>query len=78
MTLFDYAANRDRVASRIGAAIVAFLAERTEFRGEDLLAHVEREVGKVAPGSPDRILRLLRKQGRVNYRVVDGAGVFIG
>jgi hypothetical protein len=70
MTLFEHA-DLDRVSSRIARAILDFVSQRDAFRGDELLAHVEREVGHVAPGSPDRILRMLRKRGRVDYRVTN-------
>ncbi len=64
-TLFDFA-HRDHVSSRIARSILDFLASRATFHGGDLLAYVERDVGQVAPGSPERILRLLRRRGLVN------------
>ena len=64
--------NLERVTSRIGAAIVAFCEKRqTQFHVDDMRRYVEATVGKVAPGSPDRILRNLRSKRKINYRVVN-------
>lgn len=61
----------DRVSVRIGRAIVAFCAEQGLFHADDLRAYVTANVGIVAPGSADRILRDLRQRGCLNYRVVN-------
>jgi hypothetical protein len=38
---------------------------------EELRRFVQAQMkGKVAPGSPERILRQLRQQGELNYKVV--------
>lgn len=61
-----------RVSSRIGAVVLAFCAERVgrEFVAQDLRDHVAHHE-LAAPASPDRILRLLRQGGLVDYVVVD-------
>lgn len=63
----------ERVQARIGEAILAFRAhtDRTiTWRMDTLRRFVEARVGPVAPASPDRVLRALRAEGRLNYRVV--------
>ena len=62
---------RARVRSRIGSLIMEFCRENRTFHMKDLLWFVESRIeGKVAPGSPERILRLLRQQGALQYEVV--------
>jgi len=64
-----------RVSARISEAIVAFCRARVgkEFFADDLRRYVTAQVGAVAPGSADRILRALRQGGEVDYVVVDRA-----
>jgi hypothetical protein len=59
-----------RVGKRIGDAIVEYTDTHKTFRMEYLRQFVEAKVGKVAPGSPDRILRQLRADGTLNYQVI--------
>lgn len=60
-----------RVSDRIAGAILDFREKTSgQFHMDDLRRHVERAVGVVAPASPDRVLRLLRAEGRLNYVVV--------
>jgi hypothetical protein len=60
-----------RVRDRIGDAIVGFSeVSAPQFRMDDLRRHVVRAVGVIAPASPDRVLRALRQEGRLNYVVV--------
>lgn len=67
----EQAEHLDRVSGRIGAAILAFYQKRQEpFHMDDLRRFVAAVVGPVAPASADRILRQLRLQKRLNYRVV--------
>ncbi len=69
----EQARNLKRVSSRISQAIMLFckdIGRDGEFFAEDLLNHVERWVGSVAPDSPGRILRQLRRQGRIDYEIV--------
>ena len=68
---------RGRVRSRIGSLILEFcrLTRRrfvvSTFHMEDLREFVEQGVeGKIAPDSPGRILRQLRQQRLLNYRVI--------
>ena len=67
--------NLERVKSKIGKAIIAFIthvyATRTDrrFHMNELATHVSTET-HTAPASPDRILRELRRDGLVDYVVV--------
>jgi len=67
-SLFDR--DLERVSSRIANAVVAFCSHHPRFHMDDLRRYIVREVGTVAPGSPDRILRDLRARGVLRYRVV--------
>ncbi len=60
---------RARVRSRIGSLIMEFCRENYIFRMEDLTLYVQARM-KVAPDSPGRILRELRRKGYLNYRVL--------
>lgn len=64
-----------RVGHKIGPTVLAFLRLRLaegkpEFVIADLHQHVTRVHG-VAPASPDRVLRDLRKRGLCDYVVVN-------
>jgi len=67
--------NLERVSSRIAPAILAFLKEvfkrkdRT-FYADDLRRAVTRATGIVAPASADRVLRDLRQNHVIDYRVI--------
>ena len=70
--------NLERVSERIASAIWSFFAEHVqagqlEFHAEDMRQWVRRVVGMVAPGSPDRVMRDLRKKRLLNYTVIDRA-----
>ncbi len=61
-----------RVRGTIGKTIVAFCIlhfERT-FHVSELREFVEARVGAIAPDSPGRILRDLRRDGVIDYEVV--------
>jgi hypothetical protein len=67
----------ERVSHRIEGAVHEFCRERLAraedlFHMEDLLRYVNDvpEI-KVAPASPDRVLRAMRAKGVVNYTVVE-------
>ena len=63
----------ERVSLRIGASILAFYAERgleSFFRADDLREWVSAEVGPIAPGSADRVMRDLRQKRLINYIVI--------
>jgi len=64
--------NIERVNERIGGAVLAFMRQTRgrQFFADDLRRYVRVAVGEVAPGSPDRILRMLRQARRLDYRVV--------
>lgn len=66
--------NISRVRAAIAAHIVQFIDERinTEFYVDELRRYVAGKV-PVAPASPDRILRLLRQAGTINYVVTNRA-----
>ena len=69
-----HAANLNRVRSRIGAAVTAFIRERIasgrlEFRIAELHDYVTEQCGG-APASPDRILRDGRQRGWFDYTVL--------
>ena len=60
-----------RVTERIAGHVSAFLSSHSEFHGPELHRYVEAQVGGyVAPGSPDRIMRMMRQKGLVNYELV--------
>lgn len=66
--------NLERVTARIGVAIVNYFklklaAEQPDFHVEELRLYVRSQVGMVAPASSDRVMRALRQQGFINYRV---------
>ncbi len=69
--------NLARVSARLADCVLTFCASRLllcpTFRMSELTEYVASEVPS-APASPDRILRLLRKEGRLSYEVVDRAG----
>jgi hypothetical protein len=62
-----------RVTDRIGELVVEFfntVAIGGTFHAEDLRLYVDQRC-KSAPGSADRVMRSLRKQGSINYTVVN-------
>ena len=62
---------RARVRSRIGSLILEFCNQNTTFFMEELRCYVGRNfVGCIAPDSPGRILRQLRQERQLNYKVV--------
>ncbi|KKL12521.1 hypothetical protein LCGC14_2534910 [marine sediment metagenome] len=62
---------RARVRSRIGSLIMEFCYYNQGFYMEDLRRFVERRLdGAIAPDSPGRILRQLRQQKLLNYKIV--------
>jgi hypothetical protein len=64
-----------RVRERIGDAILDFCQSREgPWHMDDLRRHVVRHVGVIAPASPDRILRALRRDGKLNYVVLSRKG----
>ena len=71
-----HAQSLHRVRKKIGWIICEFCARRKadgcpEFHAEELLAAVRAVLSDVAPDSPSRILRDLRRQGLVNYVLVN-------
>jgi hypothetical protein len=71
------AANLQRVSAKIGDVVWRFCVRRMRhhapFNMVDLVAHVTAIMPFIAPDSPSRILRELRRQGRVDYVVVNRA-----
>ena len=62
---------RERVRSRIGSLIMEFFYIATVFHMEDLRRFVNGNLDvHIAPDSPGRILRQLRQQHLLNYKVV--------
>ena len=78
MTLFQDKKRKDnleRVRGNIERVLLAFAKHRIdtnnpEFYAEDLLLAVESAFIPCAPDSPGRIMRLLRREGLINYKVV--------
>jgi hypothetical protein len=67
----DQEGNLERVSSRIERAIIRFCKEHPTFHADELRQAVIRDTGIAAPASSDRILRLLRQQGRIDYVVLN-------
>jgi len=65
-----------RVRGRIHRAILAFF-DRLEVGEQFTMVALTREVASkvpsLAPDSPGRIMRLLRREGKINYKVVSRA-----
>lgn len=69
----EQAENIQRVNQAIGQHVTAFLDSHLnqEFHVDEMRQYVSANVdGYVAPASPDRILRMLRQKGAVNYTVI--------
>lgn len=62
--------DQKRVSLRISEVIIEYINDNPRFHMESLREYISRSVGWIAPGSPDRILRSLRQQGKLNYRVL--------
>ena len=66
----------ERASSRLKESICRFYAQaiynkKIEFRMTDLYKFVSTDTGgKVAPGSPDRVMRQLKSAGVLNYEVI--------
>lgn len=63
----------ESVSERIGPVIIEFMSAHSgqQFHADDLMKFVEDHCGKAAPESAGRVLRKLRRDGIVNYLVVD-------
>ena len=69
----DSPEDRRRVAKKIASLIIVFYKSRRSkpvFICDELHQFVY-EHACVAPASPDRILRLLRREGHLDYKVTD-------
>lgn len=70
---FDQSVELKRVSSRISRFVVDFfesLETGSQFHAADLKQFVADKNENIAPGSPDRIMRDLRKRGIINYELV--------
>lgn len=69
----DAPEERRRVYKKIAPLILEYASTRMGrmFHAEDLYQNVLYQNPEIAPESPGRILRLLRRQGRLNYIVID-------
>lgn len=67
------AENIERVRSKIESSIINFALTHIDkpFHMEDLTRHVKAQIPDIAPDSPGRILRLLRRQRALDYEVVN-------
>jgi hypothetical protein len=66
----------NRVALNLNQAIVEFwakrvVAEEPRFTSTELRQHVQHYNYGTAPASADRVLRMLRTKGLVNYAVIN-------
>jgi hypothetical protein len=81
MDLFDYARahsgsdreERGRVYGKIAPLILAYASANAGmgFHAEELRRHVTQYAPELAPSSTDRILRMLRQEGRLDYVVIN-------
>ena len=64
---------RGRVYGRIAPLILMFSRDNAgkQFHAEELRRYVLRAAPDIAPGSPDRILRELRLEGKLDYVVIN-------
>ena len=62
----------NRVKINIGDAVAIFVKRRLneEFTAKELYAFVSERVDNLAPDSPNRVMRDLRKRGVINYEVI--------
>ncbi len=67
-----------RTYDNISETVLAFVNLRlsqgpdSKFTGEQLRFFVQNNMnGRISPGSPDRILRMLRRAGKLNYVVLN-------
>jgi hypothetical protein len=69
----DTPEERRRVYGRIAPLILMFYRDNAgkQFHAEELRRYVLTAAPDIAPGSPDRILRELRLEGRLDYVVVN-------
>jgi hypothetical protein len=64
---------RARVYSKLAPLIMAFARANAGrlFTTDQLLHYVRQYLPNIAPASPDRILRMLKQQGRLYYACID-------
>jgi hypothetical protein len=63
----------ERVSVRIGKSVLSFCESRVgqEFHADELRDFVMATCAPIAPASPDRVLRDLRKRGELDYEIVN-------
>lgn len=69
--------NLERVTEAIGKTIIEFrtlVGLLHPFRCEEMRRFVINRYPHIAPASPDRILRQLRQQGKLDYQIVNRRG----
>lgn len=71
-----HATNLQRVTDNIGDVVYEFCRRHVgwHFHATELRGFVQTRCTGIAPESPGRILRELRKQGRVQYELVSRRG----
>jgi len=69
----DAPEERRRVYGRIAPLIMTFYRDHAgqQFHAEELRQYVLATAPDIAPGSPDRILRELRLEGKLDYVVIN-------
>ena len=67
--------NLERVRSKIAGAILSFRRGREMFYIQELHDYVAERY-PVAPASADRVLRALRRDGYLNYQVINRANSY--
>jgi hypothetical protein len=76
----DFPEDRERVTSHIGWVVLDFFrlklarnrrCSTNQFHASDLHRFVASKCPEAAPGSADRIMRVLRQGGRLDYVLVD-------
>jgi hypothetical protein len=60
-----------RCAQKIEQTVIRFCVGAGQFHIDELRQFVEAHTGPIAPDSPGRILRQLRKRGIVSYEIVN-------
>lgn len=72
----EQATQMAHVMGRVAKLVMAFARRKKrpyDFNAKDLQVYCEERTGEhhIAPGTADRVLRQLRKDGRLNYVVLD-------
>jgi hypothetical protein len=61
----------ERVSDKIATYVAEFCFHRNTFHMEELTEYVSARVSPIAPDSPGRILRMLRREKVLNYEIVN-------